>query len=201
MIFYYWFKFLKKIRSAGLKNSKVHSTCKVESGSHLVNSVMGRYSYCGYDCEFINVTIGSFCSIANQVIAGGSMHPTDWVAMSSIFYSGHDSIKVKFAEHKRKPSKRTIIGNDVWIGDRVIIKQGVNVGHGAVIGMGSVVTKDVEPYSIVAGSPAREIRKRFDEKTIEKLKSVEWWNFSEKKLRSVACYFNNVNEFLNRQIK
>jgi acetyltransferase-like isoleucine patch superfamily enzyme len=126
------------------------------------------------------------------------MHPTEWVGTSSVFYSSADSIKTKFSLHERITPQMIVVGNDVWIGEKVMIKQGVTIGHGAVIGMGSVVTKNVEPYSIVGGNPAREIRKRFDDRTIKRLLEIEWWNFSEDKLRKIACYFTDVQQFLQK---
>lgn len=119
---------------------------------------MDRYSFCGYNCEMINVEIGSFCSIANGVVIGGEMHPLEWISTSPVFYEGRDSIDMKFSEHKRKKGLKTIIGHDVWIGQNSLIKQGIKIGNGAVIGMGSVVTKDVAPYSIVAGNPTKLIK-------------------------------------------
>ena len=136
---------------------------------------MGRHSFCGYDCEITNTEIGSFCSIANNVIIGGGMHPMDWVSTSPAFYIGRDSVKAKFATHTREPVKKIIIGHDVWIGQYALIKQGITVGTGAVIGMGSVVTKDVEPYSIVAGKPACLINHRFNEDIVQKLLHSKWW--------------------------
>jgi len=76
---YLWAKFFKKVRGSALKNCSIHSTSKVESGCDLVNVQMGRNSFCGYDCEISNAEIGSFCSIANNVIIGGGMHPMDWI--------------------------------------------------------------------------------------------------------------------------
>lgn len=195
---YYWYKFFKKLRSKALFNSQVHATSKVEAGSELVNTTMDRHSFCGYNCELINVSIGSFCSIANHVIAGGGMHPIEWVSTSPVFYYGRDSVKAKFSEHQRPAPKRTIIGHDVWIGERVMIKQGVTIGHGAIIGMGSVVTKDVAPYSIVGGCPAKEIRKRFAPEIVERLLAVQWWDFPEDKLKQYAPYFPDVEAFLNK---
>jgi len=196
-LLYLWSKLIKKLRGSSIIDSKIHRTSKVESGSQIVSAVFDRHSFCGYDCKIINCEIGSFCSIADHVIIGGGMHPMEWVSMSPVFYEGRDSVKTKFSEHKRDYVKRTIIGHDVWIGERVIIKQGVNIGTGAVIGMGSIVTRDIEPYNIVAGSPAKVIRKRFDDKVIQKLLKIKWWEFSDKKLHDFARYFTNPIEFIN----
>jgi len=193
---YIWSKLLKKLRGSSIINSKIHKTSKVESGSHIVNTTFDKHSFCGYDCEILNSDIGSFCSIANNVTIGGGMHPTEWVSMSPVFYDGRDSVKAKFSEHKRDPDKRTSIGHDVWIGKGVIIKQGVSIGTGAVIGMGSIVTKDVEPYLVVAGCPAKEIRKRFDDKIIDKLLKIRWWNFNDKELYNYAKYFTDPKRFI-----
>ncbi len=197
-LLYLWTKILKKLRGSSIINSRIHKTSKVESGSHIVNSNFDRHSFCGYDCEIINSDIGSFCSIANNVIIGGAMHPMEWVSMSPVFYEGRDSVKAKFSTHKRNDGKRTKISHDVWIGRNAIIKQGVTIGIGAVVGMGSVVTKDVDAYTIVAGCPAKIIRKRFDEYMIEKLLQIKWWEFSDKKLYSSAQYFTNPTEFIRR---
>ncbi|XPS39419.1 CatB-related O-acetyltransferase [Aliarcobacter butzleri] len=185
-ITYIWSKFLKKLRLSALKDCKIDKTSKVESGCNLVNITMDRHSFCGYNCEMTNVEIGSFCSIANGVIIGGGMHPIDWVSMSPVFYEGRDSVKAKFSEHKRENVLKTIIGHDVWIGQNCLIKQGVTIGNGSVIGMGSIVTKDVEPYTIVAGNPAKVIRKRFNNKIIESLEKSEWWNFNNNQVR-ILC--------------
>ena len=195
-LLYYWAKFFKKLKGKAIRNSSIHPSSKVEAGSEIENSSFDKHSFCGYNCEINNAEIGSYCSIANHVIIGGGMHPMDWVGTSPVFYYGKDSVKAKFSEHIRLEPKRTYIGNDVWIGERAMIKQGVTIGHGAVIGMGSIVTKDVLPYTIVAGSPAKEIRKRFDEITIEKLLKIQWWNFSEPDLKKYAKYFKSPSQFL-----
>lgn len=193
---YYYSKILKKIRGSSIKNSTIDPTSKIESGSNIIDVVMNRYSFCGYDCEIVNCEIGAFTSVANNVIIGGVMHPMNWVSMSPVFYAGRDSIKKKFSLHQLAPVKKTYIGNDVWIGQYAMIKQGINVGHGAVIGMGSVVTKDVEPYSIVAGSPAKLLRKRFDEEIINDLIKIQWWNYCEDDLEKYSRYFTNPLDFI-----
>lgn len=178
-ILYFWSKILKKVRGVAIKNSVIHVSSKVESGSLFVNSTMLRHSFCGYNCEVINVDIGSFCSIANGVIIGGGMHPTDWVSTSPVFYSGRDSIKKKYSEHQRTTPEKVSIGHDVWIGQNALVKQGVSIGTGAVIGMGSIVTKNVAPYSIVAGCPAKIIKTRFDDALVKRLLDSEWWSLDD----------------------
>ena len=201
MIKYIWAKFFKKIRGSAIKSSSIHKTSKVEAGSQFINSEMGKHSFCGYDCDISNTEIGSFCSIANNVIIGGGMHPMGWVGTSPAFYEGRDSIKAKFSNHKRKNVKKTIIQHDVWIGQSVIIKQGVTIGTGAVIGMGSIVTKDVPPYSIYAGNPAKFIKQRFDSNISEQLLKIEWWNFHEQKLLQLTKYFKDPDRFIREANK
>jgi acetyltransferase-like isoleucine patch superfamily enzyme len=183
-LLYIMHKALKKIRLSAIKNSEVHWTSKVESGTSFINSVMGKHSFCGYNCEITNTDIGSFCSIANGVVIGGGMHPTDWLSTSPVFYSGRDSVKAKFSSHERVPPKKVSIGHDVWIGQNALIKQGVNIGTGAVVGMGSVVTKDVPAYSIVAGCPAKIIKSRFDAELKTRLLKSEWWDIDESELQN-----------------
>lgn len=194
-------KLLKKLRGKSVLNSTIHKTSKIESGSLVVNSVMDKYSFCGYDCEIINCEIGSFCSIANNVIMGGAMHPIEWVSTSPVFYAGRDSVKKKFQQFNRPDDKKTYIQNDVWIGNYTLIKQGVTIGHGAIIGMGSVITKDIPPYEIWAGNPARFIRKRFSDDIIDKIIKSEWWNLDDTKLKEVSEYFNDIEKTLNTFFK
>lgn len=195
---YIWAKFCKKIRGKAILNSSIHKSSKVEAGSSVVNSTMGKHSFCGYDCQILNSRIGSFCSISNDVIIGGGRHPMEWVGMSPVFYEGKDSVKAKFSTHKRNPVKIVNIGHDVWIGEKVLISQGVNIGTGAVIGMGAIVTKDVAPYAIVVGSPAKEIRKRFDQDIIDKLLESKWWEFDDSKLKEAAKFFKNPEVFIEQ---
>lgn len=195
IIVYYLSKVFKKLRFSSLKNCSIHETSKVESGCNLISVVLKRYSFCGYDCEISYAEIGSFCSIASNVVIGGAMHPISWGSMSPVFYSGRDSLKKKFSSFTRPDNKKTIIGNDVWIGQGAFIKQGVIVGNGAVIGMGAIVTKDVQPYSIVGGNPAKTIRMRFDDKTIIALEHSEWWLLDNEQLQHCAKFIRDPLEF------
>ena len=158
---------------------------------------MNKHSFCGYDNEIINTKIGSFCSIGNHVKIGGGEHPYSWVSTSPVFYKGRDSVKAKFSEFDRVEIRTTIIGNDVWVGQNSLIKQGITIGHGAIIGMGSVVTKDVEPYSIVAGVPAKKIKLRFSEDLISKLIKSKWWDLKENELNKAAENIKDPIKFLD----
>lgn len=193
---YLWNKALKKLRGAAIKNSDINRSSKIGSGSHVVASMMDKYSYCGYDCKIINCRIGAFCSIADEVIIGGAQHPMEWVSTSPVFYGDRSSVRKKISSFKREDTKRTIIGNDVWIGDRAIIKSGVTIGNGAVIGMGSVVTRDVPAYEIWAGNPARLIRKRFPEQITTQLEETKWWEKSDDELARLAKSIRVPEEFL-----
>lgn len=194
-------KILKKLRLKAVIGSEIDSTVHICSGSHVVNSKLSRYTDVGYDCKLVNVEMGAFCSLASGIIIGSESHPMNWVSMSSVFTENRDSIKRKFAHHQYRPSIRTYIGNDVWIGDRAIIKAGVRVGNGAVIGMGSVVTHDVGAYEVWAGNPARMIKRRFDEETAFQLESLAWWEWDEQKLEQAGEMFNDVSAFLNANIQ
>ena len=189
-------KILKKLRFCAIRNSNIHKTSKIESGSNIVNVIMDRYSFCGYDCEIINTEIGSFCSIANNVVIGGAMHPIAWVSTSPVFYDGRDSVKMKFSSFQRPEDKKTIVGHDVWIGEGAKIKQGVTIGTGAVIGMGAIVTHDVPPYAIVGGNPAKIIKMRFSEDVVKGLLETKWWLLSNKELIEKASFITTPEKFI-----
>jgi acetyltransferase-like isoleucine patch superfamily enzyme len=190
-------KALKKARLSAIRGSTVHPSAKIESGTSFVNSKIGRHSFCGYDCDIHQAHIGAFTSIANGVILGGARHPMEWVGMSPVFYAGRDSVKAKFSEHPLAKQPEVSVGNDVWIGRSAIVLGGVAIGDGAVVGAGSVVTKNVPSYAIVAGNPARIIRYRFEDVVIRELEAIEWWHFPESRLKDLGECFNDVERFLS----
>ena len=195
---YLWNRILKKMRGVALANSTIHITSKVEAGSQVINSSMNKYSFCGYDCKILNCDIGAFCSIADGVIIGGAQHPIQWVSTSPVFYKGKDSVAKKYSEFERPKSKRTKVGNDVWIGERVLIKGGVEIGDGAIIGMGSVVTKSVGAYEIWAGNPARFIRMRFSNNIVQGLIKSSWWDLDDAVLQNFSQYIREPDRFVNQ---
>ncbi|ARC89805.1 type B chloramphenicol O-acetyltransferase [Rhodovulum sp. MB263] len=175
------------------------------------NILVGRYSYySGYyhghsfdDCaryllpdEGVDrLVIGSFCSIGSGaafVMAGNQGHRYDWIS-SFPFYWMSEVPAFEGAENGYRPAGDTVIGNDVWIGSEAIIMPGVTIGDGAVIGTRAVVTRDVEPYAIVGGNPARIIRKRFDEDSIARLLELRWWAWSDDQLRGAMPILTSGN--------
>jgi len=147
---------------------------------------------------FSNTKIGKYCSIGKKCEIGVADHPQTWLSTSPIQYN----LKIHFPDYssyfregKRERPKETTIKNDVWIGSHVIIKRGVTIGDGAIVRAGAIVTKNVPPYSIVAGVPADIIKYRFNEKTIEKLLRYKWWNIEESKLKNVD--FSNIKSAIN----
>lgn len=192
-------KIMKKLRGHSAINSQIHPTAIIYSGSEVFKSTLGRYSYIGYDCKISYSDIGAFCSFADHVYTGGDEHPMEWVSMSPVFENvKHSGPRHRFSRFEVSPTPRTTIGNDVWVGHGVSIKAGVTIGNGAVLGTGCVVTKDIPPYAIVAGVPARIIRYRFDEETICQLESSQWWTLSDDKLQNLAKYIRDPKEFLKR---
>lgn len=165
------------------------------------NIQVGRYSYySGYyhghsfdDCaRFIlpdadadKLVIGSFCSIGSGVafiMAGNQGHRNDWISTFPFFWMP-DVPAFEAARNGFQAAGDTVIGNDVWIGSEAVIMPGVRVGHGAVVGTRALVARDVEPYTIVGGNPAKPIRKRFDEARIAMLMEMQWWDWTDAQLQ------------------
>jgi acetyltransferase-like isoleucine patch superfamily enzyme len=133
-----------------------------------------------------HVKIGRYCSIARNTNIAGTEHPVDWLTSSPVAY---DTEYFPSMSRARKcmvqDGKTTTIGHDVWLGASVIVKRGVTIGDGAVVGAGAVVTKDIPPYAIAAGVPAKVIRYRFAPEIIARLMALKWWDLSEAELMNV----------------
>ncbi len=198
-------RFVKLCRGCNLSlSSRFEGHNYVGQGTVFTGS-MGYGSYLSNDCSFEG-RIGKFVSVGPKVAVVKGSHPTrDFVSTHSAFYSTRNTVALtyckeqKFREfsyadvHSKAP---VVIGNDVWIGYGVTLMEGVTVGDGAVIAAGAVVTKDVPPYTIVGGVPAKEIRKRFSQEVIDKLLEIRWWDLPKERLRQLADRFDNADAFV-----
>lgn len=184
------------LHPAALAKCNIDKTSKVCAQSELSLVRIGKYTYVGGQCFIHNAEIGNYCSIASKCTIGGAMHPLERVSTSPVFHVGRNVLKTNFALHSAVETPKTIVENDVWLGMGCFIKAGVTIHNGAVIGMGSVVTKDVPPYEIWAGVPAKKIRDRFNEQIKERMLSSEWWFWDKKRIKAAACSFDNVENFL-----
>ncbi|CEG14014.1 putative Chloramphenicol O-acetyltransferase [groundwater metagenome] len=142
------------------------------------------------------IKIGKYCSISENVtILGGGNHNYDNISTYPFKTLNKGLLDVK--EYKYKSRKETIIGNDVWIGMNVTVLGGVRIGDGVVIGAGSVVTKDVCPYNIVAGNPAKIIKYRFTDEQIKQLLEIKWWDWPEEQIEKYQdMFYKDINEFV-----
>lgn len=150
-------------------------------------------------------SIGRFCSFAPGVTIGMGQHPTNYLSTHNFQYEESwafnsfwdEAIEFETKKAPRPPRKRPpTIGNDVWLGNNVTVQQDVTIGDGAIVASGSVVTKNVPPYAIVGGVPAKLIRFRFEDNTIERLMSIQWWNYTLNSLRDIE--FDNIEVALQQ---
>ncbi|WP_235897637.1 DapH/DapD/GlmU-related protein [Neoaquamicrobium microcysteis] len=175
---------------------RIHTTADLKScrlGRHvsigerviLREVTVDDYSYFERHGEAIYTSIGKFCSIAANVRINALEHPMERVTTHKVTYRPNEYFKflgVDQTFRERRRAKQVRIGNDVWIGHGAVIMPGVNVGDGAVVGANAVVTKDVAPYEIVAGMPARRLRMRFAEEVAARLQALAWWDWPAEKL-------------------
>jgi acetyltransferase-like isoleucine patch superfamily enzyme len=170
------------------------------SGVCLCKTQIGDYSYLGRNCNVNTAAIGKFCSIASEVYIGLGSHPlAPFVSTHPIFYLRKPFRDWDFADRDYQSEyAHTTIGNDVWIGLRAAIRDGVKVGDGAVIAAGAIVTRDIPPYAIVAGVPARILRYRFPPETIQFLMEFKWWDRGEDWLRDNWRMFHDVIHFVRQ---
>ena len=188
IMFFYSKKKRKAFRSR-------YSTTFMQTRRLIRKGVLGRSSYIHHTSSIRDsrTRIGKFCSIAPHVSIGTTSHPLQYLSSSPVFYMDvfsspryglvmPDDRKVKYSY-----SKPVVVGNDVWIGLNAVIMDGVTIGDGAVIGAGAIVTKDVPPYAVALGIPARVTRYRFDEKTVERLLRTRWWDQPDEVIASLPA--------------
>lgn len=196
--------FRAEVRGAEIKemcvvgdNSRVRESLlgeyvSTDRNNLIMGSRVGRYTYTGPFDMIFNAEIGSFCSISYGVTIGPPEHDYERISTHPFLHNGrygildeNDLLEVS------KFNKSCTIGHDVWIGCNATILRGVTVGCGAVIGANALVNKDIPPYAIVGGVPARIIKYRFEKEIIEKLMTLEWWNWNVEKIRKNRHIFTN----------
>lgn len=186
---------------AAVTDSALGRFCEIGAGSRVQLSELGDYSYCDRFADIANASIGKFANIASFVRIGATDHPLDRAALhhfmyrSSDYWDGAEDDAAFFAQ---RAARRTVIGHDTWLGHNCQIKPEVTVGHGAVVAAGAVVTRDVAPYTIVAGMPARRLRARLEPALAERLIALGWWDWDHDRLGAALADFRAlpVVEFL-----
>jgi phosphonate metabolism protein (transferase hexapeptide repeat family) len=189
--------------SAVLKNSTLGRYTEVGARTKLLEVQMSDYSYVVNDSDIAYCGIGKFCSIAAMTRINPGNHPmhrasqAHFTYRASAYFPGEEDEQEFFAWRR---AHRVTIGNDVWIGHGAIVLPGRSIGDGAVIAAGSIVTKDVAPYSIVGGNPARPIRPRFPAEIAARMLALAWWDWPHEQLHAALADFRKLSaeEFLDR---
>ena len=189
--------------TAKVRQATLGRYTEIGARTAFVESTLGDYSYVVNDANVIHTTIGKFCSIAAMTRINPGNHPMQRASQShfsyraSAYFDDADDDAEFFAWRRSTP---VTIGHDVWIGHGAIILPGRSIGTGAVVAGGAVVTKDVAPYTIVGGNPAKPIRRRFPEAIAERLMALAWWDWEHAALRETLQDFRAlpVEAFLDR---
>ena len=177
---YYFLNFLKYSVIGKLKKNCISSSSRIRGKVFLSHVSLGKYNYLGPNSILNDVVIQNYCSIAPHVQIGGMEHDYQKLSTSTRLFNHRNNAVV-------------VIEDDVWIGAAALIRRGVCIGRGAIIGAGALVLKDVEPYTIVVGSPARKLKDRFDSPTINELEQSQWWKYPPKKAKRILAKINRNN--------
>ena len=189
--------------SAKVVRSTLGRYTEVGARTSVVETTMGDYSYVVNDSNIIYTRIGKFCSIAAHTRINPGNHPMERVSQShftyraSAYFPGEED-EASFFDWRRQ--HQVTIGHDVWIGHGAIVLPGVEIGDGAVVAAGAVVTKPVAPYTVVAGVPAKPLRRRFPEEVAARLRTLAWWDWDHERLRAALPDFRKagVEAFLQK---
>jgi hypothetical protein len=184
-------------------NSQFGAWCEVGAQSRVINSTFEDYAYCDRMADIANTTVGKFSNIAAMTRIGPTDHPFANAAQHHFLYRSSyywDDVADDPTFFAARAARRTTLGADCWIGHGAIIKPEVTVGIGAVVASGAVVTKDVGPFMMVAGCPAKPLRARFSPDIIERLLVLAWWDWDQQRLRAALMDFRSLKaeEFLEK---
>ncbi|MFU1478264.1 chloramphenicol acetyltransferase [Roseovarius sp. C7] len=184
-------------------NSQMGRFVALGEGTRLLNSTMGDYSYTDRYADIANSEIGKFSNIASFARIGPTDHPLDRASLHHFLYRSADyweGVENDDAFFAHRASRQVVIGHDTWIGHGAMVMPEVTIGHGAVVAAGAVVTKDVAPYQIVAGVPARPVRARLDPGLAARLIALGWWDWSHEAIGAALADFRAlpVETFLEK---
>ena len=188
--------FIPKSLRRSLKS--VSKLASIGPNANLYNTTIDDYTYVAPNVTMMNTQVGKFCSIGQGVCISLGMHPSSvFVSTHPIFFSLNKQCGVTFAKQSHfREMGQTIIGNDVWIGVNAIIMDDINIGDGAIIGAGAIVTKDVPPYAVVVGNPARILKYRFEQQQIDFLLNFKWWDKNPSWIEKNYIIFHDINKFI-----
>ncbi|GAA6195935.1 DapH/DapD/GlmU-related protein [Pseudophaeobacter arcticus] len=178
-----------------ISDSRFGAYVEIGAGSRVANSDIGDYSYCDRNCDIANAQVGKFSNIASATRIGATDHPMEKASLHHFHYrsaSYWDDVTDDADWFAHRASRRAQIGHDTWIGHGALIKPEVTIGHGAVVASGSVVTKDVAPYTIVGGNTARLIRRRYPALVADQMMQLAWWDWDHARLRACLPDFRKL---------
>lgn len=191
-----------------IENSSLSSNSRIDRRNYISESIIGNHSYTGKNTTIINSKIGNFCSVSWNVTIGGANHDYKKITTHSFLYNNADKIRPdNIPPAYNRFTDICEVGSDVWIGTGAVVLRGVRIHDGAVIGAGTIVTKDVPPYAVVVGNPGKIIKYRFSEKIINDLLKIKWWEWEDSKITENYKFFETelsesiINELLTRQEK
>lgn len=195
--------FYKKISPLSIwdNHSRFERTTSIFRGAKVLNSQIGAYSRIGMNTVVGGAKIGNFSVVSMDSVVSPGAHPTNFLTPHVAFYQSCPWHPEWIGKIDFPGGKIVNIGNDVWIGRNCIIMDGVTIGDGAIIAAGAIVTKDIPPYAIAGGIPAKVIKFRFPQEMIDRLEEIKWWNLPDEEITRVIDLFHTANptmEDLNR---